>query len=66
MIETFFQLLFGSPDQRLALYGTLRRGEVNHSLIEDLPGDWIEGQVIGIVSKQNGYPILMWDSSGAR
>lgn len=64
VIEMFFQLLFGSPDQRLALYGTLRRGEVNHALIEDLPGDWIGGQVVGIVSQLNGHPILMWDSSG--
>jgi hypothetical protein len=31
----------------LAAYGTLRPGEVNHRLLEKVPGEWLDGWVTG-------------------
>jgi gamma-glutamylcyclotransferase (GGCT)/AIG2-like uncharacterized protein YtfP len=59
LIELFFEILFQYPETRLAMYGTLRRGESNHFMVEDLPGEWIDGGVNGKVTQYKGYPMLI-------
>lgn len=49
----------GIPQHRLAVYGTLRRGEVNHGLIADL-GEPVLGWVRGTLGEWRGYPVFRW------
>ena len=37
----------GQADTRLATYGTLRPGEVNHHQLDGLSGEWRQGRVRG-------------------
>jgi len=43
-------------DHLLAAYGTLRPGEVNHRLLEEVPGEWLDGWVTGFRGEEDGYP----------
>jgi gamma-glutamylcyclotransferase (GGCT)/AIG2-like uncharacterized protein YtfP len=51
------EALLGHPGHRLATYGTLRPGEVNHRLLAGL-GSWRAGWVRGTLGDWCGYPIL--------
>lgn len=51
------------PSHRLAVYGTLRRGEPNHEKIMDL-GDPAIGIVTGHVKESAGYPVYSWVLDG--
>jgi gamma-glutamylcyclotransferase (GGCT)/AIG2-like uncharacterized protein YtfP len=57
--------------RRLAVYGTLAPGRSNHYLLEDLIGEWSEGQVHGSMEDVGwgavqGYPALRWHPQGER
>lgn len=57
------------PSHRLAVYGTLAPGEVNHHEVEDLVGTWHPGFVRGVFTPQGwgttyGFPALRWDPDG--
>ena len=54
-----------SEDMRLAVYGTLAPGEVNHYVIADLAGEWIDGFVTGEL-RQLDFPGLIWQADGPR
>lgn len=52
--------------RRLAVYGTLAPGRVNHHKLSDLPGHWLDGQVRGTLTQDGwgadvGYPGLVLD-----
>jgi len=59
---------FGTP-QRLAVYGSLAPGQVNHHVVADLPGSWRDGVVTGMLrhvgwGTAHGFPVLRWRAGG--
>lgn len=57
------------PDTRLAVYGTLARGRVNHHQISALAGKWRRGTVRGTLVSSGwgaalGFPGLILDPLG--
>ena len=57
------------PEERLAVYGSLRPGEKNAHLLAHLSGEWSEGQVLGTVRPilagyAEGYSGLTLDEAG--
>jgi len=60
-----------SADTRLATYGTLAPGRVNHGQLADLPRTWHDGWVMGHLQEAGwgaalGYPGLILDPNGDR
>jgi gamma-glutamylcyclotransferase (GGCT)/AIG2-like uncharacterized protein YtfP len=58
-----------TPDTRLAIYGTLARGRVNHHQISALAGTWHRGTVKGKLFSSGwgaalGFPGLVLDPLG--
>ena len=56
----------GDPDSRLAVYGSLAPGEVNHHVIAEIAGEWTNGVVRGTVRMKGwgshvGFPGMTWD-----
>jgi len=54
---------------RLAVYGSLAPGEVNHHAIAELPGTWEDGIVTGTLqpldaTHGSGFPALRWRAGG--
>ena len=61
--------LGGSPDTRLAVYGSLAPGRINHQQISSLAGKWLRGSVHGKLFASGwgsalGYPGLILDPLG--
>ncbi len=56
--------LFDYPVNRLAIYGTLRRGEPNHKIIEHIAGEWVNGFVRGRIEEHYGFPFFVGDDQG--
>jgi len=57
--------------ERLAVYGSLAPGEVNHWVLADLEGTWTDGSVRGNRKpagwgKALGFPGLIWNPEGER
>lgn len=55
----------GAADTRLAVYGTLQPGEINHGVVADLRGTWSRGTVRGELHPTGwgmtfGFPALRW------
>lgn len=58
-----------TPETRLAVYGTLAPGQVNHHEVADLKGEWLQGTVNGNRFEVGwgaalGFPGLILDPSG--
>ena len=56
-------------DHRLATYGTLAPGRVNHHQLADLAGEWTTGSIRGRLVETGwgaalGYPALVLDPDG--
>jgi len=49
----------------LAAYGTLRPGEVNHRLLENVPGEWLDGWVTGDRGEEDDYPAFCIKAASA-
>ena len=56
--------LFDYPVNRLAIYGTLRRGEPNHKIIEHIVGEWVNGFVRGRIEEHYGFLFFAGDDRG--
>ncbi len=59
------EALFDNPSKRLAVYGSLAPGEVNHHVIEAVRGSWQVGFVRGAVKMKGwgshvGFPGMTW------
>lgn len=69
--DTLISSLLAEPETKLAIYGTLAPGEVNHSQIAGIPGTWAEGFVRGELQMtgwgaEHGFPALVWRPDGPR
>lgn len=69
--ETVISSMLAEPQIKLAIYGTLAPGEVNHSRIAGIQGTWGEGFVRGDLRStgwgaEYGYPALAWRTGGPR
>lgn len=63
--------LYGGPSQRLAVYGTLAPGEVNHHELESVRGTWRTGWVEGHLHAEgwgatDGFPAMVWEPGAPR
>ena len=56
--------LFGHPECKLVVYGTLAPGKVNHHIISEIPGSWKDCIVNGHVDEANGLPYFSWEPRG--
>lgn len=57
------------PETALAVYGTLRPGEVNQFVLKDIPGEWIDGVIKGFTfdvtwGSAEGFPGFCADPNG--
>ena len=58
-----------TAEHRLATYGTLAPGRLNHHYVSALKGRWLRGQVRGILvaagwGSEYGFPGIVLDDSG--
>jgi gamma-glutamylcyclotransferase (GGCT)/AIG2-like uncharacterized protein YtfP len=68
--EEIVEDIFGAS-HHLAIYGSLAPGEANHSVIESVPGVWLDASVRGEVHPTGwgltgGFPGMKWRLRGAR
>jgi gamma-glutamylcyclotransferase (GGCT)/AIG2-like uncharacterized protein YtfP len=64
VLDMVLDELLDRPSTRLAVYGSLRPGEPNHSEIASVEGTWTAGSISGIVTDRMGFPSLSWQTSG--
>ena len=62
--ELLIDLLLAFPSQRLASYGTLSPGEVNHCIVGGIPGKWKDCLLLGQIREEEGLKIYKWDTYG--
>lgn len=63
------EVLLNHPERRLAVYGSLAPGKVNHWVVADLPGRWEIATVHGTLEKVGwgdaiGFPGMTWVPDG--
>jgi hypothetical protein len=64
VIERLLRAIFCDPDRRLAVYGTLRRGEPNHSELAKFEGKWREASVHGELVERGWLSHFTWNVLG--
>ncbi len=69
--ERMISSLLARPEKKLAVYGTLAPGEVNHSQLAGIHGTWADGFVRGELAMtgwgaEHGFPALAWRPDGPR
>lgn len=66
VIELIIDLILDRPGTRLACYGTLVPGGVNHHMLDSVPGDWSPCELRGRVEWAGEFPGYTWNSDGGR
>jgi gamma-glutamylcyclotransferase (GGCT)/AIG2-like uncharacterized protein YtfP len=69
VLEERLDGLLGRPSRRLAVYGSLRPGQLNHWRVADLGGTWRKGTVRGDLhpegrGRTGGWPVLVLNEEG--
>ena len=69
--ETGVERWFDRPSTRLAVYGSLAPGEVNHHVVAVLCGQWVDGVVTGTLRQLGwgdhiGFPAITWHPDGQK
>ncbi len=65
VMKLIFDSFFNQPDNRLAVYGTLKPEGSKHYKISSIDGTWINASLTGrIYSGDDSLPYFMWDLSG--
>jgi len=59
------ELLLDQPSQKLVTYGTLRLGESNASLLESVPGAWLDCLMKGQLLEEGGLRFFTSNPGGA-
>lgn len=67
-VESIVDCLFRAGCH-LAVYGSLAPGKPNHTVVESIHGDWVDGAVRGILhdagwGSRKGFPGITWDPNG--
>lgn len=65
LIQSLLEHALDKPNSRLAVYGSLRRGEINHHKISDL-GDPISAEAEGLTTFVDDFPIFEWATPGKK
>ena len=60
-MDLLLNYILDQPDKRLAVYGTLAPGGVNHSVLENIAGSWAEATLPGHIYYDDGLPYFKWD-----
>jgi gamma-glutamylcyclotransferase (GGCT)/AIG2-like uncharacterized protein YtfP len=58
--ESILDEILQHPSQRLAVYGTLKPGEVNEGQLSGIEGDWLNGNVHGVITQPGDYLEFTW------
>lgn len=69
--QAVVESLLSDPGTKLATYGTLAPGEVNHAVVAEIEGVWSDGFVRGDLQHTGwgadyGFPALAWQPDGPR
>ncbi len=69
--EASVERWFDQPSTRLAVYGSLAPGEVNHHVVAHIAGHWVDGFVTGTLRQLGwghhiGFPAIAWHPDGKR
>jgi gamma-glutamylcyclotransferase (GGCT)/AIG2-like uncharacterized protein YtfP len=69
--EASVERWFDRPSTRLAVYGSLAPGEVNHHVVADITGLWVDGFVTGTLRQLGwghhiGFPAITWHADGKK
>ena len=59
-------ILLGYPDKKVAVYGTLKKNGVNHSIIEKYNISPEMGHVKGYIEIKENLPYFIWDLDGEK
>lgn len=64
VLKCAIDVLLDRPSCKLAVYGTLRPGESNHSIVSGINGEWLKGSIEGNLVLSGTYPRFSWQIPG--
>jgi gamma-glutamylcyclotransferase (GGCT)/AIG2-like uncharacterized protein YtfP len=64
LLEDLLDFILGHPSQKLAVYGTLRPGQLNYGMLSDIDGTWRTIRLVGVLA-ETGLPTFYFSNSGS-